>query len=164
MGAVKSSKDIALLARETKNAQDKGKHNNKENIYIEFKPKEEFDPSNGASGSKKDKHKRFEKTKCSYGKKGNHSDKDRMKKTKDQMVRLLEQHHISLLEGARKIDPESKTNDHEIFHALKVGFSKSQSFLVDSGPSNHMFSSKESFSLLNLTDGPSIHMGDDTQI
>ena len=87
-----------------------------------------------------------------------------MKKTINQMDILLEHHQISLPEGARKTDPEINTNDHEIFYALKDGFSKSQAFLIDFGASNHMVSSKESFSSLNLIDGLSIHMGDDTQI
>ena len=61
-----------------------------------------------------------------------------------------------------KIDLEIKANDHERCHALKVGFSKSQSFVIDSGASNHMVSSKKSFSSLNIIDGLIIHIGDDT--
>ena len=37
-------------------------------------------------------------------------------------------------------------------------------FLIDSGASNHMVASRESFSSLQSTDGPSIHMGNDSQI
>ena len=80
------------------------------------------------------------------------------------MSRLLEQHNISLPEGARKDDFGDKIEDHERWHALKDGFSKSHAFFIDSGASNHMVASKESFYSLQLTDGPSIHMGDDTQI
>ena len=69
-----------------------------------------------------------------------------MKKTIDQMSRLLEQHNISLPKGARKVDYEDKTEYHERWHALKAGFSKSQAFLIDSGASNHMVAYKESFS------------------
>ena len=47
---------------------------------------------------------------------------------------------------------------------MKVGFSKSHAFLIDSRSSNHMVASKESFSSLKLTDGLIIQMGDDTQI
>ena len=77
---------------------------------------------------------------------------------------ILEQHNISLHEGARKANSRDKTKDHEIFHSLKAGFSKSHAFLIDSGASNNMVASKELFSSLQLTYGPSIHMGDDTQI
>ena len=88
-----------------------------------------------------------------------------MKKTIDQMTKILEQHNISLLEGARKIGYGYKTEDHdERFHALKAICSKSHSFLIDLGASNHMVASRESFSSLQNTDGLSIHMGDDTQI
>ena len=66
-----------------------------------------------------------------------------MKKTIDQMSKLLEHNHISLLEGARKSNFGRKTNDHERFHALKDGFSQSQAFLVDSRDSNDMVTSKE---------------------
>ena len=87
-----------------------------------------------------------------------------MKKTIDQMSSLLEQNNISLPEGARKLDPRNKTEDHERCHALKAGFSHSQDFLIDSGAINHMVASKESFSSLDISGGPSIHMGDDSQI
>ena len=83
-----------------------------------------------------------------------------MKKTIDQMSRFLELHNISLPEGARKFDYGDKTEDHE----RKVGFSKYQAFLINSGASNHMVASKSYLSSLNITDDPSIHMGDDTQI
>ena len=85
-----------------------------------------------------------------------------MNNTLDHMSRLLEQHNISLPEGAKKAEYRDKTEDHDRWHALKVGFSKSHAFLIDSGASNHMDASKESSSSLNITDGPIIHMWDDT--
>ena len=67
-----------------------------------------------------------------------------MKKTIDQMTKILEKHNISLLEGARKIGYGDKTEDHdERFHALKASCSKTHAFLIDSGASNHMVSSRE---------------------
>ena len=80
------------------------------------------------------------------------------------MSRLLEQHNIALLEGARKAKSGDKTEDHERCHAVKAGFSKSHAFVIDSGASIHMVASKESFSSLNLTHGPSIHIEHDPQI
>ena len=47
---------------------------------------------------------------------------------------------------------------------IKDSFTQSTTYLVDSGGSNHMVSSKESFSTLTLSKGPNIHMGDDSQI
>ena len=88
-----------------------------------------------------------------------------MKNTIDHMSKLLEQHIISLPKGAMKVDSGYKTEDHdERFHPLKANLSKSNAFLIDLGASNHMVASKESFSSLQLNDGLSIHMGDDTQI
>ena len=89
MEALKSSKNQALLDGETKNAQAKGRQKGKYKKNTETKPKEKRNPSYGASGSKKDKHKRFENTKCLYCKRGNHPENLCVKKTIDQMLRLL---------------------------------------------------------------------------
>ena len=80
-----------------------------------------------------------------------------MKKTIEQMSKILEKHNISLPEGTRKADSRDKTEYHERCHALKDVFSKSHAFLIDSRASNHMVASKKSFSSLNLIDGPSSH-------
>ena len=72
MGDLKASNNQALLTEETKNAQAKGKQKGKEKKNIDFKPKDKNKPSKGASGSKKYKHKKFGKAKCSYCKRGNH--------------------------------------------------------------------------------------------
>ena len=85
MGALRDSKYQALLVGETKNVKEKGKQKGKDKRNNKFEPKEEFDPSDGATGSKKDKYQRFDKGKCSYCKKGNHTDKYCMNKTIDQM-------------------------------------------------------------------------------
>ena len=90
MGALKSSKNHTLLYWETKNAQAKGKHKGKERKNIKFNTKDKHNPLEGSSGSKKDKHNKFDKDKCSYCKRGNHIDNMCMKKTIDQMYKLLE--------------------------------------------------------------------------
>ena len=88
-----------------------------------------------------------------------------MKNTIDWMEKLLEQHNITFPKVARNNESGEKTEDHdESFHALKDIYSKLHAFLIDSRTSNHMVASRESFSSLQLTDGSSIHMGDDTQI
>ena len=76
----------------------------------------------------------------------------------------LEHKIIALCEVVRKHDPGNTTEDNERFHALKARFSQSQYFLIDSGTSNHMVSSKDLFSSLSVKEGPTIHMGDDSQI
>ena len=50
---------------------------------MDSKPKDKQNPSEEASGSKKDKHKKFGKAKCSYCKRGNHPENIYMKKTID---------------------------------------------------------------------------------
>ena len=47
---------------------------------------------------------------------------------------------------------------------MKETISSSSAYIIDSGASNHMVASKESFSTLSLSKGPNIHMGDDSQI
>ena len=156
---LQTSKNLALLDGDSSNAQAKGK----DTKNIDSKPKENQKSSDGASGSKKKK--KFEKALCSYCMRGFHLEISCMKKIIDQMEKLLEQHNIAFLEGARNTDYGEIIEDHdEICHALKASCSKSHAFLIDSRASNHMVASKEPFSSLQLTDGPSIHMGDDTQI
>ena len=55
MGSLRASTNQALLAGETKNAQARRKQKGKEKRNTEFEPKEEFDPLDEVSGSKKDK-------------------------------------------------------------------------------------------------------------
>ena len=128
MGSLRASPNQALLVGETKNAQARRKQKGKEKRNTEFEPKEEFDPAIEATGSKKDKHQRFDKGKCSYCKKRNHIEKYCMNKTIDYMSRLFEQHNISLPKGAQKDDSRDKTRDNERCHALKTVFSKYHSF------------------------------------
>ena len=122
MGSIKTSKGISLLVWESKNAQTKVGQKRKEKKNTDFKPKEDFDPSNGALGSNKEKHQRFDKSKHSYCNKGNHTEKGCTKKTLDQMSIIGGQHNMSLLEGTRKYDYEGNTKDNEIFHTLNAIF------------------------------------------
>ena len=66
MGALKASKNQALLARETKNVQGKGKQKGKEKKNTESKTKGKKNPLKGASGSKKDNHNNFDQVNCPY--------------------------------------------------------------------------------------------------
>ena len=72
MGSLIASKNQSLLVGETKNAQAKGKQRGKEKKNTDTMPKEKENPLEGSLGSKKDKHKNFNKVKCSYYKRGNH--------------------------------------------------------------------------------------------
>ena len=89
MGALSASKNKSLLARETKNAQERRKPKGRDKRNTEFELEDELYPSNESSGSKKEKHQRFDKGKCSCCKKGNHIEKGCMKCKIDQMSRHL---------------------------------------------------------------------------
>ena len=47
---------------------------------------------------------------------------------------------------------------------MKASLVRSTLYIIDSGASSHMVGSKESFSILTISKGPNIHMGDDSQI
>ena len=79
-----------------------------------------------------------------------------MKKHIDQLSALLKQNSISLPQRAKNPDDEPQIEDDERCHALKDRIIQSKEELIDSGASNHMVSSKESFSTVTLLGGPSI--------
>ena len=91
-------------------------------FHPESKPKEDLISLDEASISKKDKQKKGENNKCPYCKRRLHPENSCMKNTIDQMTRILEQRHTSLLEGARNTDIGSKLDDHERCHVVKYGF------------------------------------------
>ena len=88
-----------------------------------------------------------------------------MRRTIDEMALLLKKHKIIVPPSARKADHREETVEHEeTCHALKASCSTTHAFLIDSGTSNHMVASRESSSSLHYFDGPSIHMGNNSQI
>ena len=56
----------------------------------------------------------------------------------------------------------SSSDDRERVHALVARTSSSPSFIIDSGASRHMVSTKEEFSSLDMSKGPPIVLGDDS--
>ena len=87
-----------------------------------------------------------------------------MRNQLDEMSALLKKHNIAPPRRAKKPNEEPQAKDDERCHPLKYILSQSTPYIIDSGASNHMVSSKESFSTLTLIKGPNIHMGDDSQI
>ena len=75
-----------------------------------------------------------------------------------QVLALLKHHNFALPQGVKKVDEEPQIEDDESFHALKSSVSQYTTYIIDSGASKHMVSSKESFSALALSKGPNIHM------
>ena len=69
------------------------------------------------------------------------------------LTQLLEKNGISLPEGSKKREGGSSSDDRERFHALVASTSSSPSFIIDSGASRHMVSTKEAFSSLDMSKG-----------
>ena len=89
-----------------------------------------------------------------------------MRRQIDEITLILKKHNITAFASARKADQREETEDtkdtedcFERGHALKASCSTTHVFLIDSGASNHMVASRESFSSLQSFDGPSIQLG-----
>ena len=88
-----------------------------------------------------------------------------MRRQLDEMALLLKKHNISAPASARKDDSEEEDEEYQREgHALKACCSSAHVFLIDSGASNHMAASKESFSSFQSFDGPSIQMGNNSKV
>ena len=157
MGIIRSSKDHALVAGGPKVVNDKGKKKDESPM--------EKEQSNEPSSSKRSKKNEKGKTLCSYRGRGFHPESSCMRRTIDVMTILLEKHNITVPIGTRKAGHREETEEHdERFHALKARYSITHSFLIDSGASNHMVASRESFSSFHSFDGPSIQMDNNSKV
>ena len=85
-----------------------------------------------------------------------------MKKKIYMLTQLLEKNNISLLDFSKKSEGGSNSEDRKRVHALVAGTSILPSFIIDSGASRHMVSTKEIFSSLDMSKGPPIVLGDDS--
>ena len=98
---------------------------------------------------------------------GFHPERICMRRKIDEMTLLLKKHNITAPASARKADQIEDTEDTEDFfesgHTLKANFSTTHVFLIDSGDSNHMVASRESFSSLQYFDGPNIQLGNNSK-
>ena len=157
MGIIRSSRDQALVVGGPKVENHKGKQKDESPVEKEY--------SNEPSGLKRSKKNGKGKTLCSYYGRGFHPESSCMRRTIDETLLLLKKHNLIVPGSARKADHREETKEHEeTCHALKARCSTTHSFLIDSGASNHMVASKESFSSLQSSDGPSIYMGNNSQI
>ena len=80
------------------------------------------------------------------------------------MPQLLEKNNIHVPDNARKKDGTSSPDNKEKCHAFVAGTYNSLSFIIDSGDSRHMVSTKELFSSMHSNVGPTVRMGDDFEI
>ena len=74
----------------------------------------------------------------------------------------MEKNGISLLDGSKKREGGSSSEDRERVHAFVAGTSSSPSFIIDSGASRHMVLTKEAFTSLEMSKGPPIVLADDS--
>ena len=88
-----------------------------------------------------------------------------MRRQLDEMALRLKKHNIYVPASARKDDSEEEEDEEyqRKGHALKACCSSAHVFLIDSGASNHMAASIESFSSLQSFDGPRIQMGNNSK-
>ena len=82
-----------------------------------------------------------------------------MRKQIDMLAQLLEKNSISLPDCSKKREGGSNSKDRERVHALVADTSSSPSFIIDSGASRHMVSTKEEFSSLDMSKIPPIVLG-----
>ena len=88
-----------------------------------------------------------------------------MKNTIDQMAQLMEKSNIPVPHNVRKKDGTSHSNENkEKCYALVASTSNSSSFIIDSGDSRNLVSKRELFSSMHSNAGPTVRMGDDSEI
>ena len=80
------------------------------------------------------------------------------------LTQLLEKNNISLPKCTKKREGGSNSDDKERVHALVSITSRSSTFIIDSGTSIHMVSTRDTFSSLDDSKGPKIDLGDDSII
>ena len=162
MGTIKPSKEQDLVAGSSR-VDSKGKK--KENSKMP--PKQERDKTKSQEeslGSKKDPQKKKNKgemSKWACCSNGYHPESSCMKKKIDMLTQHLEKNNISLLECTIKREGRSNSNDSERVHAVVAKNSRSSTFIIDSGASRHMVSTRETFSSLDDSKGQKKFLGDD---
>ena len=117
------------------------------------------------SGLKRSKKNGKGKVLCSYCRRRFHSESSYMRRKLDEMALLLKKHNISAPASTRMDDSEEEDEEYQRKgHALKANCSSAHVFLIDSGASNHMVASRESFSSFQSFTGPSIQMGNNIKV
>ena len=85
-----------------------------------------------------------------------------MKKKIEMLTQILVENNISLPDCSKKREGRSNSEDKERVHALVASTSSSPSFIIDSGASRHMVSTREIFSSLDMSKCPPIVFGDNS--
>ena len=159
-GLLTSSKSKALVvSNDTKSTQGgKGSYNNQNK---QQKPKSETQHTSqqgSSSSNKKGNNNKKEQLTCAYCKKKNHDEHHCKTKRIDELENLLKKNRINV-PGA-----SSDTTSKGKGQALMAHSSSSSEWILDSGASYHMGSSKDDFCSLNKSKVPHIFVGDDTKM
>ena len=141
------SKYQALVAGDSR-VDSKGKKKAKKPLEKKRdKNKSQEDPQGSKKNFQKNKNK-GETSKCTYCSKGYHLESSCMNNKIDMLNQLLEKNNISLPDCSKKREGGSNSEDKERVHDLVAGTSSSPSFIIDSGASRHMVSTKRHSPLL----------------
>ena len=80
------------------------------------------------------------------------------------MAQMLEKNNIPIPNGARKKDGSSNSDNKEECHAFVASYYNPSTFIIDSGESRNMASTRDIFSSIHLSSGLVVRMGDDFEI
>ena len=154
MGTIKPSKYQGLVAGYSK-VYSKGKKKAKTPLVKKGDKSKSHEESSNSKKKNSQKNKgKGQMRKCTYCGNGFHHGSSCMKKQIDILTQILEKHNISLPEGTNKKEGGSSFEYKERVHALVARIVRSPSFIIDSGASRHMVSTKEAFSSLDDLNGP----------
>ena len=101
-------------------------------------------------------------SKCTYCSKGYDPEISCMKNKIDMLNQLLEKNNIYLPDCSKNREGGSNSKDTERVHASVARTWSSPSFIIDSGASRYMVSTREIFSSLDMSKGTPIVLGDDS--
>jgi hypothetical protein len=166
MGKIKGPKVHALTVQYGSGHQyHKSKYKYKRKSHANPKKEGYSKPFNDASGSKGGKGRKGEK--CTYFHKGFHPESTCMQKKIDLMTQILQQNNLGdrIPEGAKKKKPEDQNpKKGNSSHALISINSSLDAWIIDSGASHHMDTTKEVYYSLDACKGPPILMGDNSPV
>jgi hypothetical protein len=156
MGSIKRSKNQSLAA--TNAPKSSGKDKKKGTGKFPESKKERSTQSSDNSYEPKGKNKK-EKTLCNYYSKCVHPEENFMRKTIDEMAKKLQQHKLTVPENEKKKDDNKTGGRARDGHDLMAIKSTPSSWILDSGASNHMDSSKDEFSSIEERNRSPIYLG-----
>jgi hypothetical protein len=145
MAKIKGPKVHALTMQDGNHQYKKSKDKYKRKAHAHPKKEGYTKPFTDASKYKSGKGRKGEK--CTYCHKGFHPESACMQKKIDLMTQILQQKNLGdcIPEGAKKKKPEDQNPKKDnSSHALIVINSSLDAWIIDSGVSHHMATSKES--------------------